>query len=175
MHIEQRERDFWKGEGDLLDPLEEVAFIEHMFQSVQHDIDSSTPDRFLSSATQANSNRNPDLPPSLSRGLSYRASQIENSWRSATVDAERRFTNTRSDLEKQATDTARQMEHRINDTAQRVEERTNDTVHAAEKRMAETSHKAEDHAKDTESKMLQVAENTAEKVLHMLKDRRGPG
>jgi hypothetical protein len=194
-HIEQRERDFWKGNGHIMDPLEEVANIEQMFESVQLDIESSTPDRFLSATKQAMPTSPVHYGQTPSRVVSYRASQFEGGLRGAAEQVESRFMNARhglesqaletrhgldsrlaearGDFEKQATTTVSEVQHRINSTAQDFEKRAQATVSDAEARMNQASHSIEQKGKDTESKVLDVAEKAAEKVLGMLKDRRG--
>jgi hypothetical protein len=193
-HIEQRERDFWKGNGKVLDPLEEVAMVEQMFERVQLDIESSTPDRFLSASKQALPSGGTQYP-SMSGRVSYRASQFEGGLRGTAEQVEQRFMNAkhgleaqvlearhgleskaveaRHDIEKQAADTVRQTEHHLDATTQDLGQRTQTTLQEAEARVNQASHRVEEKAKDTESKMLDVAEKAAEKVLSMLKDRKG--
>lgn len=195
-HIEQRERDFWKGNGKVMDPLEEVAIIEQLFERVQIDIESSTPDRFLSASKQHNSLGTLDYSSALGRGVSRRASQFEGELRGTADYVERRMMDARHGLEsqavdfrhdiekqaadvrhgieKQATDTVKHAETRLDSTAQNIGLRTQATMRQAESRVNETSNRVEERAKESESKMLEVAEKAAEKVLHMLKDRRSP-
>jgi hypothetical protein len=193
-HIEQRERDFWKGNGDILDPLEEVGVVEQMFERIQLDIESSTPDRFLSASKQAGSQGNMQFPPMSGRIMSQRASQLEGGLRGATEQIEQRFLSARhgleaqvidarhgietraneakQDIEKQAAETVRQADHQIDHTTQELSQRTQETVQQAEARLNQTSQRVQGQAKDAESKMLDVAEKAAEKVFSMLKDRR---
>lgn len=192
--IEQRERDFWMGNGKVMDPLEEVAIIEQMFERIQVDIESSTPDRFLSASKQNPPNGPLDYPSAMGRGVSRRASQFESDSRGAVDQMERRIMATRQglesratdlkqDVEKQAndmkrgvekgtTDMVQEAENRLHSVTESIEQRSHATVRQAEGRVNDTSHKVEERAKESESKMLEVAEKAAEKVFGMLKDRR---
>lgn len=194
-HIEQRERDFWKGNGRTMDPLAEVALVEQIFHGVQLDIESSTPDRFLSASKQTLPDRAIEPVGLSDRVTSYRASQFEGDLKDAASQIDHRLLETKHGLEKQAIETRQRLERQAAETRERIEndaantvrevegrfdaaingigQRAQETVQQAEIRANQVSQKAEDRAEESESKVQDVAEKAAERVLHLLKDRKG--
>lgn len=133
--IEQRERDFWMGNGKLMDPLEEVSIIEQLFERIQADIESSTPDRFLSATKQSNLSGGMEYSSAVGRSISRRASHFESDSRGAADQLEKRMMATRHGVESRVVDFRHGVERQAADMRYGVEKQAMGMVQQAENRL----------------------------------------